>query len=331
MNSKIGYLEYYLPEKVITNDDLFNELDGFKVDKALRIGIKQRHIASPEQTSVDLAYEAGKKILSKFDKDKIDYLIFVTETSDYRLPNSANILHERLNLNKSAGSIDIIQGCTGLPYALGMAKGLISANIASNVLILIADAYSKIVHPKDKVLRTIFGDAGSGLIVSQSDKPQIYNFVYGTDGSGKDNLIIKNGGLRNPIDPLAKDIVYGSGNVYNENHLYMNGPGVFEFTNSVVPDLVQDTLDKNNTTRDDIDMFLFHQANESMLDVLRQKSNIDKDKFYCDISDIGNTVSSSLVIALKRCLDTNVIKYGDKVLLAGFGVGLSWAGTIIEI
>ena len=331
MNSKIGYLEYYLPEKVITNDDLFNELDGFKVDKALRIGIKQRHIASPEQTSVDLAYEAGKKILSKFDKDKIDYLIFVTETSDYRLPNSANILHERLNLNKSAGSIDIIQGCTGLPYALGMAKGLISANIASNVLILIADAYSKIVHPKDKVLRTIFGDAGSGLIVSQSDKPQIYNFVYGTDGSGKDNLIIKNGGLRNPIDPIAKDIVYGSGNVYNENHLYMNGPGVFEFTNSVVPDLVQDTLDKNNTTRDDIDMFLFHQANESMLDVLRQKSNIDKDKFYCDISDIGNTVSSSLVIALKRCLDTNVIKYGDKVLLAGFGVGLSWAGTIIEI
>ena len=331
MNSKIGYLEYYLPSKVITNDDLSNELDGFKVDKALRIGIKQRHIASPEQTSVDLAYEAGKKILSKFDKDKIDYLIFVTETSDYRLPNSANVLHERLNLNKSAGSIDIIQGCTGLPYALGMAKGLISANIASNVLILIADAYSKIIHPKDKVLRTIFGDAGSGLIVSQSDKPQIHNFVYGTDGSGKDNLIVKNGGLRNPIDPIAKDIVYGSGNVYNENHLYMNGPGVFEFTNSVVPDLVQDTLDKNNTTRDDIDMFLFHQANESMLDVLRQKSNIDKDKFYCDISDIGNTVSSSLVIALKRCLDTNVIKYGDKVLLAGFGVGLSWAGTIIEI
>lgn len=331
MNSKIGYLEYYLPEKVVTNDDLSNELDGFKVDKALRIGIKQRHIASPEQTSVDLAYEAGKKILSKFDKDKIDYLIFVTETSDYRLPNSANILHERLELNKSAGSIDIIQGCTGLPYALGMAKGLISANVASNVLILIADAYSKIIHPKDKVLRTIFGDAGSGLIVSQSDKPQIHNFVYGTDGSGKDNLIVKNGGLKNSIDPLAKDIVYGSGNVYNENHLYMNGPGVFEFTNSVVPGLIQDTLDKNNTTRDDIDMFLFHQANESMLDVLRQKSNIDKNKFYCDISDIGNTVSSSLVIALKRCLDTNVIKYGDKVLLAGFGVGLSWAGTIIEI
>lgn len=331
MNSKIGYLEYYLPEKIVTNDDLSNELDGFKVDKALRIGIKQRHIASPEQTSVDLAYEAGKKILSKFDKDKIDYLIFVTETSDYRLPNSANILHERLELNKSAGSIDIIQGCTGLPYALGMAKGLISANVASNVLILIADAYSKIIHPKDKVLRTIFGDAGSGLIVSQSDKPQIHNFVYGTDGSGKDNLIVKNGGLKNSIDPLAKDIVYGSGNVYNENHLYMNGPGVFEFTNSVVPGLIQDTLDKNNTTRDDIDMFLFHQANESMLDVLRQKSNINKDKFYCDISDIGNTVSSSLVIALKRCLDTNVIKYGDKVLLAGFGVGLSWAGTIIEI
>ena len=331
MDSKIGYLEYYLPEKVITNEDLANELDGFKIDKALRIGIKQRHIASPEQTSVDLAYEAGKKILAKFDKDKIDYLIFVTETSDYRLPNSANILHERLNLKSSAGSIDIIQGCTGLPYALGMAKGLISSHIASNVLILIADAYSKIIHPKDKVLRTIFGDAGSGLIVSQWDKPQIHNFVYGTDGSGKDNLIIKNGGLRNPIDPLAEDIVYGSGNVYNDNHLYMYGPGVFDFTNSVVPNLIQDTLDKNNKTRDDIDMFLFHQANASMLDVLRQKSNIDKSKFYCDISDIGNTVSSSLVIALKRCLDTGVIKYGDKVLLAGFGVGLSWAGTIIEI
>ena len=331
MNSKIGYLEYYLPNKVVTNDDLSNELDGFKVDKALRIGIKQRHIASPEQTSVDLAYQVGKQILYSFDKDKIDYLIFVTETGDYRLPNSANILHERLGLKKSAGSIDIIQGCTGLPYALGLAKGLISANMVSNVLILIADAYSKIIHPKDKVLRTIFGDAGSGLIVSKSDKPKIHNFVYGTDGSGKDNLIVKNGGLKNPIDPLAQDIVYGSGNVYNDNHLYMNGPGVFEFTNSVVPDLIQDTLDKNNVTRDDIDMFIFHQANESMLDVLRQKSNIPKFKFYCDISDIGNTVSSSLVIALKRCLDNNIVNYGDKILIAGFGVGLSWAGVVIDL
>ena len=129
MHSKIGYLEYYLPNKVVTNDDLSNELDGFKVDKALRIGIKQRHIASPEQTSVDLAYQVGKQILYSFDKDKIDYLIFVTETGDYRLPNSANVLHERLGLKKSAGSIDIIQGCTGLPYALGLAKGLISANM----------------------------------------------------------------------------------------------------------------------------------------------------------------------------------------------------------
>ena len=331
MNSKIGYLDYYLPPKVVTNEDLSNELDGFKIDKALRIGIRQRHIADENQTSVDLAYEAGKKILSKFDKSDIDYLIFVTETGDYRLPNSANILHERLGLRKDAGSIDIIQGCTGLPYALSMAKGLISANISSNVLILIADAYSKIIHPKDKVLRTIFGDAGSGLIVSRSYEQQIFDFVFGTDGSGRDNLIVKNGGVKYPFDPTSEDIVYGSGNIYSDNHLYMNGPGVFKFTDSTVPDLIQNTLDKNKVTREDIDLFLMHQANKNMLEHLRQKSDIPSDKFYCDISDIGNTVSSSLIIALKRCLDGGIVSQGDKILLAGFGVGLSWSGTVIKI
>ena len=331
MYSKISNLEYYLPDSVVTNEDLSKELDGFKVDKALRIGIQQRHIASAEQTSVDLAYEAGKKVLSSFDKDKVDYLIFVTETSDYILPNSANILHDRLGLRSNAGSIDIIQGCTGLPYALNFAKGLIATNTATNVLILIADAYSKIIHPKDKVLRTIFGDAGSGLIVSKSSKQQIHNFVFGTDGSGRDNLIVKRGGLKQPVDPTPEEIVYGSGNVYTENHLYMNGPGVFKFTDSVVPQLIDDTLTMNHMNREDIDMFILHQANQSMLEHLREKSNIPSSKFYCDISDIGNTVSSSLVIAMKRCLDKGIIKPNDRVLLAGFGVGLSWAGTIIEI
>lgn len=331
MGSRISHLEYYLPEKVVTNEDLSNELEGFKIDKALRIGINQRHIASDNQTSVDLAYEVGKKILSDFNKNTIDYLIFVTETGDYRLPNSANILHDRLGLRPSAGAIDIIQGCTGLPYALNYAKGLVATKTAENVLILIADAYSKIINPKDKVLRTIFGDAGSGLIVSASEEECIYDFVFGTDGSGKDNLIVKNGGLRHKSDENSEEIVYGSGNVYTNNDLYMNGPGVFKFTDSVVPQLVQDILMRNSTVREDMDMFIFHQANQSMLEHLREKSNIPTEKFYCDISDIGNTVSSSLIIALKRCLDNQIIKPNDKVLLAGFGVGLSWAGTIVKI
>jgi len=330
MGSKIHSLEYYLPTKVVTNDDLANELDGFKVDKALRIGIKQRHIAAKDQTSVDLAYEAGKKILSNFDKDKIDYLIFVTETGDYRLPNSANILHDRLGLKSNAGAIDIIQGCTGLPYALNFAKGLIATKTAENILILIADAYSKILNPKDKILRTIFGDAGSGLIVSTSEKEHINKFVFGTDGSGKDNLIVRNGGLRHMFDSEAEEIIYGSGNAYTHNDLYMNGPGVFNFTDSIVPNLVDDILDINKVSREDVDMFLFHQANESMLEHLRIKSNIPKEKFYCNISDIGNTVSSSLIIALKRCIDNSLILPNSKVLVAGFGVGLSWAGTLIE-
>ena len=108
-------------------------------------------------------------------------------------------------------------------------------------------------------------------------------------------------------------------------------PGVFKFTDSTVPDLIQNTLDKNKVTREDIDLFLMHQANENMLEHLRQKSNIPLNKFYCDISDIGNTVSSSLIIALKRCLDGGIVNQGDKILLAGFGVGLSWSGTVIKI
>lgn len=332
MGVKITNIEYYLPEKIVTNDQLAKEFHGWssaKIEK--KVGITERHIVKEDETALDIALIVGKKILENYDKNKIDFFLFCTQSPEYYLPSGACILQDRLGLNKNIGAFDYNLGCSGFVYGLALSKSLINSKIATNILLITSETYTKHIHPKDKGNRTIFGDAAAATIIEKSEEEQIGEFVLGTDGSGYKNLIVPNGGLRNRYDPNAKEIDDGSGSIRTNNNIYMNGPEIFNFTIKAVPKVVAETLVKNNITLDDLDYVIFHQANKYMNEYLRKKINIPKEKFYLNLLHTGNTVSATIPIAIKDALDNKLIKNEDKVLLVGFGVGYSWGGTIITI
>lgn len=332
MNCCIKAIETYLPESILSNEMISSQFPEWNPDKIeKKIGIKQRRVVSNSETALDLAVEAGKKVLKNYDSDKIDFVILCTQSPDYFLPTSACILQTKLGLKTSVGAFDYNLGCSGFIYGLTMAKAFIGSNMAKSVLLVMSDTYTKHINALDFADRSIFGDGATAIIVESCQEPQIHDFVVGTDGKGAENLIIPNGGMRNMFDPDAILIEDSSGNKRTKNDLYMNGPEIFNFTIEAVPSLVRKVLFKNNTAAENINYFIFHQANKFMLDYLRKKIKIPKDKFYNNMLLTGNTVSSTIPIALKDCIDNNIVKSGDKVLLCGFGVGYSWGATIITI
>jgi 3-oxoacyl-[acyl-carrier-protein] synthase III len=331
-NTKTWTIDYQLPDKILSNEELtelFPNWDAAKIEK--KIGIQQRHIVAEKETALDLAVKASQKLLSRFDIPKIDFLLLCTQSPDYFLPTSACILQDKLGLDTNIGALDFNLGCSGFIYGLALSKSLIRTGIAKNILLVMAETYTKHIHPKDKANRSIFGDGAAATIVSQTEQDKILEFELGTDGSGMGNLIVTNGAFRNKHDIHAKEIIDSSGNIFTNNNLYMNGPEIFGFTIEKLPAVVANCLKKNNYTISDIDFIIFHQANKYMLEYLRKKMKLPENKFYINLEKTGNTVSASIPIALKDCLDSKKIKSGDKVLLVGFGVGYSWGATIVEI
>ncbi len=332
MGCKITKIATYLPEKVLTNTELEQasaRLSAAKIEK--KVGIRERHIAGAHETSLDMAYHASLNVLSGYDKDKIDFVILCTQSPDYFLPTSASMLQNKLGLRTNIGAFDMNLGCSGYIYGLACAKSFIAANLASTVLVVTSETYSKFIHEKDYANRTIFGDGATATIIEKADNEAIFQFVLGTDGSGWDKLIVPNGGMRNAYDPLAPQLEDDSGNCRTNNHIYMNGPEIFNFTIEAVPPLIEETLLKNQMEKENIDYFIFHQANKYMIEYLQKKIKIPDEKFYKDMLHVGNTVSSTIPIALKESLDKGLVKTGNKVLLCGFGVGYSWGAVIIEI
>ena len=332
MNSAISKIEYILPENVITNEQLSKEFPEWQADKiSEKIGIKVRHVVSENETATDLAVRVSEKMLETIEKKEIDFLLYCTQSPDYILPTSACILQDRLGLNKNVGALDFNLGCSGFIYGLSLAKGLIKAGIASKILLITSETYSKHLHKLDKGNRSIFGDGAAATVISANEKEKIGNFEFGTDGKGYDNLIIRNGGARNKYQDNSRNTENETGFVRNDNYLFMNGPEIMNFTIQTIPALVEKTLNKNNLSIETIDYVVFHQANKFILDYLRKKLKIPVEKFYQNMENCGNTVSSTIPIALKESLDNGIIKKGNKVLLVGFGVGYSWGGTVIDI
>jgi len=330
--SEIKKIEVYLPGKILKNSTLekeFSEWSANKIEK--KTGIRERHIVNEDETSLDIGFEVAKKVLQGYDKSQIDFILFCTQSPDYYLPSGSCILQDKLGLRTDIGAFDYNLGCSGFIYGLAMAKSFINSEIANNVLLLTAETYTKHIHQKDKSNRTIFGDGAAATIIEKSDKEGILEFSLGTDGSGFENLIVPNGGLRKKYDISAKEIDDGTGSIRTDNNLYMNGPEIFNFTIKAVPIVIEQCLAKNKTNFSKIDYVIFHQANKYMIEYLRKKIKIPEDKFYNNMLHTGNTVSVTIPIALKECIDNNIVKNGNKVLLVGFGVGYSWGATIIEI
>jgi len=326
----IKAISYYLPETPLTNEQLAQEFPEWTVDKVTeKVGIKKRHIAYKDETALDLAEKATNLFFEEhnIERTSIDFILFCTQSPDYFLPTSACILQDRLGLPTTCGALDFNLGCSGFVYGLSLAKGLIAGNIAKNILLITSETYSKYLHPRDKGNRTIFGDAAAVTLISTAGFAEILNFSLGTDGSGYDKLIVKSGALRNP--EKTNEVRWDeSGNPISDDFLYMDGTEIFNFTLESVPVLVEDVLRENNLHKEDIDLFIFHQANKHMLNFLRKKIRIEEQKFYYCLENFGNTVSSTIPIALKEANKEGKL-YGN-ILLAGFGVGYSWGGVILR-
>ena len=329
MSAFIKAISYYLPEEVLTNEQLLTEFPEWSVEKvALKLGINQRHIAGANQTAGDMAEQAARKLFSEYNipPDDIDFILLCTQSPDYFLPTTACILQDKLSIPTNSGALDFNLGCSGYVYGLSIAKGLIFSGIANNVLLLTAETYSKHIHPKDKSNRTIFGDGASATLVSTNGFAEILKFSLGTDGKGAEKLMTKTGAFRNPN--VINDIHWDEGgNPISSDYLYMDGTEIFNFTLENVPILVDDTLKKNNLSKDEISLFVFHQANKYLMNFLRKKLRIEEEKFYYYLKNVGNTVSSTIPIALREARNEN--KLLGNILLAGFGVGYSWGGLVL--
>jgi 3-oxoacyl-[acyl-carrier-protein] synthase III len=332
MNCRISKIETYFPEGILSNEMIASEFPNWNSEKIEdKLGIKSRHIVSENETALDLAVKAGTKALQNYDTNNIGFVILCTQSADYYLPSSACILQSKLGLNTNIGAFDFNLGCSGFIYGLGIAKALITSNMTKSILLVMSETYTKHINKLDFANRSIFGDGASAIIIEPSPDLHIHEFIFGTDGTGADNLIVPNGGLRAKYDSNVTLITDESGNQRTNNNLYMNGPEIFNFTIEAVPSVIQNVLEINNINSENVDYFIFHQANKYMLDYLRKKMKIPKEKFYNNMLTTGNTVSSTIPIALKDCIDSRIVKKGDTVLLCGFGVGYSWGATILTI
>ena len=331
MNKKayIKDIAYYLPDTILTNEQIAREFPEWSAEKvASKVGITERHIAAADETATDMAYQAAERLFDQgVDRECIDFVLLCTQSPDYFLPSSACILQDRLGLSKNCGAFDFNLGCSGYEYGLAVAKGLIVAGIAHNILLLTSETYTKYLHAQDKGNRTIFGDGASATWVSTEGFAEIGEVVVGTDGSGAENLIVRSLGAKNKA--LMNDAQSDEdGNLVSGDHLYMHGGNVFNFTADVVPDMVEKLLKKSGLQQDDVNLWVFHQANKYMINYLRKLLDIDKDKFYIFMEKVGNTVSSTIPIALCEARKEN--RLHGNILLAGFGVGLSWGGVMLN-
>lgn len=329
-NAFIKEIDYYLPERILTNKEISERFPEWPAEKiANKVGIEERHISAPDETALDMACKVAEKLFSKNEtlRRDIDFVVLCTQSPDYKLPSSACIMQSRLQLNKQCGAFDIDLGCSGYEYGLAVAKGFIVAGIASNVLLVTSETYTKYLHPEDKGNLTIFGDAASATVISTEGFVEIGDFELGTDGSGADMLKVMTGGSRYPEKTTKVRKDSNDWNIWEDN-LYMDGGGIFNFTAEAVPLMVENLLKKEKLADSDIDLWIFHQANKYMINYLRKLMGIDKDKFFVYMANVGNTVSNTIPIAICEAIKED--RLHGNVLLAGFGVGLSWGATILK-
>lgn len=329
IKSYIRAIDYYLPENKDYNDP------NDRMTK--KIGIEVKNFADSDEYASDLAVAAAFKLFKSGNiaPSEIDFLLYCTQSPDYYLPTTACLIQDRLGLPTTCGALDINLGCSGYVYGLSLAKGLIESGLVRNVLFITSDTYSKYINTKDRSVKLLFGDAASATLVSASGDLQdslIGPFSFGTDGKGAKHLIVHAGGLKEPITSESFiEIEDEAGNTRSRSNLYMNGSEIFNFAMNQVPKAINGLLEKSKGTLEDFNYFVFHQANQYMLESLRRKMSIPKERFSINFSDCGNTVSSSIPIALYRDFQAGKVKNGDRILLVGFGVGYSWGACSVVL
>ncbi len=338
MPSRIADLEVYVPPDVQTNEQLcsvFPEALVSRVEE--KTGIVSRHICPDGMTALDMAERAARQLLDRQGDNgsEVQYVILCTQSPDHFLPSGACILQHRLGLGEKTGAFDFNLGCSGYVYGLDLADALISAGRADRVLLLTGDTYTRYINSRDHANRLLFGDAASATLVERSDgetPSAIGPFLLRTDGQGADNLIVPAGGARMPrTQETAIDMEDGNGAVRSLENLFMDGREIFIFTITAVRELIDEALAQTGDSVDTIDWFVLHQANRYVLEQVATRCEIPYERMVEYCAQVGNTVSTSIPLALKAYMDAGKIQRGERLLLVGFGVGYSWASCHVTL
>ena len=320
MNNKnigIEAIEYYLPSKVTSSEDLATQY-GFDKDFIEgKVGVINLYTAQNNETVLDMSVNALEKILLRKPELRkcIDLLVVCTQTPDYQLPQMSSQVQSRCNLPNSLTSFDISLGCSGFVYGLSVVESMMKMHDFSNAVLITVEAYSKIINKNDRNTKCLFSDAAAATLISNNGNVTSGEYNFGTNGDYFDRLIVPNSStLKDDIKP----------------YLYMDGRAVFNFTVSTIPNEIDKICIKNGIKKTDVNYFVLHQASRFVIQSIAKKTDEDLDKFVDYLHKFGNTVSSSIPIALKELL-LNDNEVGVNILISGFGVGLSWASTILTI
>ena len=325
--ARIRAISSYLPAQIENNSAI---VDGRFMKK---IGVKSRHIATTESAG-DLALKAAEKLFSEYDIDRheTDFILLCTQHPDYQMPHTSAQIQDKLGLKKSVGTMDIGLGCSGYVYGLAVAKGLIETGLAKKILFLTSSVYTKYINVKDKSTRPLFGDGATATWLECGEVESLRAFVFGSDGSRYDKLIIPVGGSKFPPRDNPEVFATDDNNNYRSNYeVFMDGMAITYFTLREIPKLVENVLTAAELTRADLDYCIFHQANKFMMTYLRDKANLNDVPFHNEISETGNIVSGSVPLAIEQVVKSHGAENLKRVMLAGFGVGLSWAGCIADL
>lgn len=333
MSLIIKSIEYYLPEKIVTNEDLQKENPKWNLEKvAEKSGVYQRHIAGNKETAYDLSIKACEKLFRSYDKHNIDGIIYCTQSPDYIMPSNSFLIHNYFDLKENVLAYDFNHACTGYIYGLAMANAFIKAGMAKEILLVNADTYSKYINLKDRSTRVLFGDGAAVTIVKAvNEQKGIIDIKLESYGAGYNKFWIPAGGLRSPkSDETSIEVENDRGNIRSQNDIEMDGFNVWSFINSVVPKQVNGVLKKNNLEKSNIDQYIFHQASKMTIESIMRLMKLNENKVHINIRDKGNTVSASIPIALKDAIGCGKVCRGSTLVLSGFGVGLSYGTILME-
>ena len=296
-------------------------------------GIKSHRAAPSNITTCDLCYESAKKLITElqWNKDEIDALIFVSQTPDYVLPPTSCILQEKLELSQNCYTLDVSLGCSGWVYGLSVITSLMQNGTIKKGLLLVGDTISKICSKEDKSTYPLFGDAGSAtaLVYNQNASPFYFNLH--TDGTGYNNIIVKDGGYRNPVSESSlRSKLVSEGIERNSLNLELDGMNVFSFGITKVPKCINELVEHFNLDKEKTDLFVFHQANKFMNEKICKKLKLDEEKTPLSLDEFANTSCASIPLTLVTRCQENLKNASQSLIACGFGVGLSWGGVALK-
>lgn len=334
-NVRVAGISACVPKRNVSNADPDEYLLMEDLQKIITTtGIENRRVVDKGVCTSDLCFEAAEKLIDDlgWDKNDIELLIFVSQTPDYILPMTSSILQDRLGLPKSCIAFDTTLGCSGYTYGLSIACSMLSATKGKKGLLLVGDTISKITSPKDRSTNPLFGDAGTATALCFDERAEPISFHLATDGSGSNAIVVSDGGQRNPANILSfEEKEFESGIFRNDCQLYLNGMDVFNFGISQAPKSVNELLSFTEKTTQEIDFFVFHQANKLMNETIRKKLKLTPEKVPYTLKDFGNTSSATIPLTIVSQLREVVSSESKSLMLCGFGVGLSWGSVLLNL